>query len=315
MKAADRISERLGAYIDESMGAARPAGAGGAFPTPGAGVVHGGPDKYQGAARIKDALAIEVERIVPDSNQPRKDFDQDALAELAASLKARGQLQPIRVRWDEGLGKWVVIAGERRYRAALQAGLPTLACIEAKGPLTEDDILEDQLVENCLREDLKPIEQAKAFKALLQRRGCSYRQLAESLHISHQAIVRALALLDLPEDLQGRVEAGKLAPSVAYEVSRLEGPDQQREVAARVVEEGLNRAEATDVVRRAVGKSARPKGRGAGKARKVMFRTSPGPKITVEFRKGLDDELILAALADAMARINATRRAGDQTAA
>ena len=315
MKAADRISERLGAYIDESMGAARPAGAGEAFPTPGASVIHGGPDKYQGAARIKDALAIEVERIVPDPNQPRKDFDQDTLAELAASLKARGQLQPIRVRWDEGLGKWVVIAGERRYRAALQAGLPTLACIEAKGPLTEDDTLEDQLVENCLREDLKPIEQAKAFKALLQRRGYSYRQLAESLHISHQAIVRALALLDLPEDIQGRVEAGELAPSVAYEVSRLEDSDQQREVAARVVEEELNRAEATEVVRRAAGKSAKPKGRGAGKARKVTFRTSPGPKITVEFRKGLDDELILAALADVMARINATRLAGDQTAA
>jgi ParB family transcriptional regulator, chromosome partitioning protein len=319
MKAADRISERLGAYIDESMGAARPAGAGDgageAFPTPGASVVHGGPDKYQGAARIKDALAIEVERIVPDPNQPRKDFDQDALAELAASLKARGQLQPIRVRWDEGLGKWIVIAGERRYRAALQAGLSTLACIEAKGPLTEDDTLEDQLVENCLREDLKPIEQAKAFKALLQRRRYSYRQLAESLHISHQAIVRALALLDLPEDIQGRVEAGELAPSVAYEVSRLEDSDQQREVAARVVEEELNRAEATEVVRRAAGKSAKPKGRGAGKARKVTFRTSPGPKITVEFRKGLDDELILAALADVMARINATRPAGDQAAA
>ena len=149
-------------------------------------------------------------------------------------------------------------------------------------------------MENCLREDLKPIEQAKAFKALLQRRGYSYRQLAESLHISHQAIVRALALLDLPEDLQGRVEAGELAPSVAYEVSRLKGSDQQREVATRVVEEELNRAEATEVVRRAAGKSAKPKGRGAGKARKVTFRTSPGPKITVEFRKGLDDELILA---------------------
>lgn len=170
-------------------------------------------------------------------------------------------------------------------------------------------------MENCLRADLRPIEQAKAFKALLQRRGCSYRQLAESLHISHQAIVRALTLLDLPEDLQGRVEAGELAPSVAYEVSWLEGPGQQREVATRVVEEGLNRAEATEVVRRAAGKSTRPKGRGAGKARKVTFRTSPGPKITVEFRKGLDDELILAALADAMARINATRLAGDQTAA
>ncbi len=303
----EQLRSRIGGNMLESIGAGGGTASIPALPDSGG--------KYRGTSALRKAISIPLDKLMPDPDQPRQEFDPDGLDQLAASLKARGQLQPIRVRWDEGLGKWVVIAGERRYRAALQAGLPTLACIEAKGPLTEDDTLEDQLVENCLREDLKPIEQAKAFKALLQRRGYSYRQLAESLHISHQAIVRALALLDLPEDIQGRVEAGELAPSVAYEVSRLEDSDQQREVAARVVEEELNRAEATEVVRRAAGKSAKPKGRGAGKARKVTFRTSPGPKITVEFRKGLDDELILAALADVMARINATRLAGDQTAA
>jgi ParB family chromosome partitioning protein len=311
MKAAERLSQQFGAHIDESMGAGAVHGGPLSAPTRLGPV--GGPDKYQGAARIKDALAIEVERITPDPNQPRKEFDPEGLRELAESLKTRGQLQPIRVRWDEELGKWVVIVGERRWRAALQAGLPALICIEAKGPLTVEDILEDQLVENCLREDLKPIEQAHAFRALLQRRGCSYRQLAESLHISHQAIVRALALLDLPEDIQNQVEVGELAPSVAYEVSRLEDPEEQREVAARVVEEELNRAQVTEVVAqlvegksRAAGKSVKPKG-----VRKVTFRTAPGPRVTVEHERDLDDGLIKAALADALARYTT----GDQTLA
>src|SRR4051794_24431228 len=113
MKAADQLAARLAGNMMESMGAAT---AGAPIP-PSGGVLHGGAAKYQGAARLKDALSIKLEQIVPDPNQPRKEFEPEALAELAASLKARGQLQPIRVRWDEGLGRWVVIAGERRYRA------------------------------------------------------------------------------------------------------------------------------------------------------------------------------------------------------
>ena len=97
-------------------------------------------------------------------------------------------------------------------------------CIEATEPQTEDEILEDQLVENCLREDLKPIEQARAFKALIDRRGCSIRQLAESLHVSNQSIVYALGLLDLPVGVQDDVEAGRLAPSTAYEANKARRP-------------------------------------------------------------------------------------------
>src|SRR3954469_16325671 len=138
MKAADLLASRLSGNMMESMGAT-PA----AVPTPAAGgVLHGGAAKYQGAARLKDALAIKLEQIAGDPNQPRKEFDPAELADLAESMKARGQLQPIRVRWDEGLGKWVVIAGERRLRAARMAGLPTLVCIEAPKPQKEDEILE-----------------------------------------------------------------------------------------------------------------------------------------------------------------------------
>ena len=318
MKSAKDLITRIGGNMKESMGANWQAGATAPASSPVGAPFHGETGKYQGAARIKDALSIEVERISPDPDQPRKDFDQDALAELAASLKARGQLQPIRVRWSDAVSRWIIVAGERRYRAALLAGLPALVCIEAKGPLTSEDILEDQLVENCLREDLKPIEQARAFKALIDRRGWSYRQLAEALHIGPASVARALALLELPEDLQGRVTAGELAPSVAYEVSRLESPAQQREVAARVVEEGLSRAEATEVVRRAAGRPGKAKGRGAGKARKVtshLFRTTAGPRVTVELRRGLDTGMIRAALVEALGQLDAECRAEDHAAA
>jgi ParB family chromosome partitioning protein len=312
MKSAEDLKSRIGGNMRESMGAHRPA----ATPslTAGSPSLHGETAKYRGAARIKDALAIDLDRLMPDPDQPRKDFDPEAIADLAASLKARGQLQPIRVRFVTSADRWVIVAGERRYRAALLAGLASLMCIEAKGDPGPDDILEDQLVENCLREDLKPIEQAKAFRALIDRRGWSYRQLSDHLHVAPASVARALALLDLPDDLQGRVEAGELAPSVAYEVSRIDDRDTQREVADRVVSEGLSRAETVEEVRRAEGRStvkrsASSKGRG-GKPRKVTsrtFRTPTGPRVVVEFRKGLDHEVILAALEDIRRQLEGER--------
>ena len=161
-------------------------------------------------------------------------------------------------------------------------------------------------MENCLREDLKPIEQARAFRALIDRRGYSYRQLSEHLHVAPASVARALALLELPEDLQGRVEAGELAPSVAYEVSRLKSQDDQRQVAERVVSEDLNRAEAVEAVRQAAGRSTVERGRGAIKARPkrptVETIRTTAARVTVEFRKAVDPTEVLAALREAVAK-------------
>jgi ParB family transcriptional regulator, chromosome partitioning protein len=285
MKAADRLSQALGAHISESMGAHTGAGGlAGSSPFPAA-VVHGGPGagKYRGAARIKDAFAVDLDRLAPDPDQPRKEFDPDELDRLAASLKARGQLQPARVRYDEEADRWVIVAGERRYRAARIAGLATLICVEAKGRQSPDDRLEDQLVENCVREDLKPVEQARAFRALLDRRGCSYRQLADSLNISHQAIVRALALLDLPEDLQAKVDAGAVPASAAAEAARIVDASQRREILARVEAGAMTRDDVTRAVksRGAKGRGARPtppiddRPRRAGNGVKVRVVATP----------------------------------------
>ncbi|MBV8270386.1 MAG: ParB/RepB/Spo0J family partition protein [Planctomycetaceae bacterium] len=296
----------------ESVGADAPAFPG--IPAPAGAEA----ERLKGVSSLKRAFLIPVDRIVSDPEQPRREFDPEGLRELAESLKTRGQLQPVRVRWDEPSGNWVLISGERRWRAAALAGLPSLQAVEAKGTLTPDEILEDQLVENCLREDLKPIEQARAFKALMDVRGWSHRQLAEQLHIAPSAVSQALALLRLPDAVQESVEVGNLAPSAAYELSKVNDPENQARLAAQVVAEGLSRAETAEVVRRASGRTITGKGRGAGKGRKAkphVFRTKAGTRVTVESRKALDNESILAELAEVMDQIQAMRPSGDQAAA
>ncbi|MFO0887996.1 MAG: ParB/RepB/Spo0J family partition protein [Isosphaeraceae bacterium] len=302
MKNADELRNRLGGNMARSMGDISH-GAGGlpaGFAAPSG--------QYAGCTRIKDALAIEIARISPDPNQPRKDFDEAALDELAASLKARGQLQPIRVRWDEPSQKWIIIAGERRYRAAVRAGLPTLACVEARGNQNADDILEDQLVENCVREDLKPLEQAQAYRTLMERRGWSYRELGEFLHISKAKIAKAMALLDLPDAVQELVEQGGLAPNTAYEVSRLERPIDQVEVARQVVAENLTAEETASVVKsRKLGIRNAPDGQ---RPRPFQVEVRPGIIVSV---KGVATEAEAVEACKAAATI-LRRRGRDQAA-
>lgn len=304
------LMSRFGGNVAESMGAGRQGR--------GAAAASAKADPEDGTERLRSAVTIEVERIVPDPNQPRTDFDEMALERLAESLREHGQLQPIAVRWNDEVGRYLIVSGERRWRATLKAGRKTIDAVIVD-PRSESQILELQLIENCLREDLRPIEQAKAFRTLMDRNGWSGDQLARTLHMSDASVFRALALLTLPEAVQGHVESGGMAPSVAYELSKIDAPDVQAEVAARVVAEGLSRAETVEAVRNASKPSRTGKGRGAKtKARKVterVIRTTLGPRVTVESRRGLDPATIEAALAEALATIRADARAGDDQVA
>jgi ParB family chromosome partitioning protein len=217
-----------------------------------------------GVTRSKDVSLIELDRIVRDPAQPREEFDPEALERLARSMRDRGQLQPIRVRWDEGQGAYVVLVGERRWRAARMAGLATLSCVIADGPMGADEVLAIQLIENALREDLKPIEQANAYRRILEANGWSARQLAAELSIHHAQVVRAMALLELPAEVQDRVEQGGLSPATAYEVSKLDDPAAQAELAEAAVAEKLTRSEVAEAVK-------------AVRARRPAFLTRPEP--------------------------------------
>ncbi|GAC1474363.1 MAG: hypothetical protein NVSMB9_24600 [Isosphaeraceae bacterium] len=167
-----------------------------------------------------------------------------------------------------------------------------------------------QLVENALREDLKPVEQARAYRTLMDRNGWTGARLAEALHLNAASVSRALALLDLPCTVQESVERGDLPASVAYEVSKLDDPADQAEVGTRAVSEGLSRAEGARTVKaRASGRGKVAAKGGGGKAAKVCdrtFKTGAG-KVTVENKKGLTPDLILAALAAAMDRVRSER--------
>jgi ParB family chromosome partitioning protein len=226
-------------------------------------------NQFPGRTQLREACSIRLDRIDPDPNQPRTEFDADSLQRLANSLKQRGQLQPIRVRWDEADNHYLIVIGERRWRAAKLAGLESIACIVVPGTATPEDILEDQLIENCLREDLKPIEQARAYQSLMQRLGVSQRALAEKLDISQGQIMQSLKLLELPEAIRVSIDEGKVAPSIGYEIAKVTDPVQQMELAEQVARGEAGRTE----IRERTVKAPRPK--------RWTFALEDGSQVTV----------------------------------
>jgi ParB family chromosome partitioning protein len=256
----DDLRKLMGSNVAESMGAGRERSA-----ADDAGP--GRPERLKGATRRRDVMEIEVDRIVRDPAQPREEFDEEGLARLGASLRARGQLQPVRVRWDHRQGVHILIAGERRWRAAKLVGLTTITAVVHEGEMTESETRVVQLIENLMREDLKPIEQAKAFRALMAEEGWSVTRLAEEVGVAQSSVSRALKLLDLPEGVQDKVGQGALSPDAAYEVSRLDDPEEQATVASQIVAGKYRRDEVRAMVQRKKG------GRG-GKAatRRVEFQ-------------------------------------------
>ena len=168
---------------------------------------------------------IEIDRVQPDPDQPRVEFDSEALEQLTASIRDKGQLAPIRVRWSEDLSKWLIISGERRWRAAKQAGLKTIDCSFQEHVLSSTQILEEQLIENLLRVDLKPIEEAESFQKLMAVNEWTGKELASALNISPTRVSRALALLKLPHEMRVRIDEGEISARAGYELSRLPEPD------------------------------------------------------------------------------------------
>jgi ParB family chromosome partitioning protein len=154
-----------------------------------------------------------------------------------------------------------VLAGERRWRAARIAGIDKLASVVHEGALTDEEKLAMQLVENALRADLRPIEQARAYRRLMDAQGYSTRELATELHIAQTSVVRTLALLDLPAEVQDHVEGGELAATVAAELTKLPDPALQAEVAQAVIAEGLTRTEVTELVQAVKARRPNPKRR------------------------------------------------------
>jgi ParB family chromosome partitioning protein len=269
------------------------------------------PARLQGLVRVKNVATIPVDKIQPDPDQPRQAFDESGLDRLAESLKARGQIQPIAVVWDETSGSYRIVVGERRWRAAMRAGLTTLTAVIYDQAPAAGERFALQLVENALREDLSPVEQARAFQKLITAWGWSARELARELSIDNSSVIRALALLDLPGPVQQHVERGELSPSVAYEVHKLEDQADQIEVATRIVSEGLNRNDSIEMVK--AKKAGRP---APEKPSRHMIKLDDGTRIIVEGTAAAAGEPAIAdALATARKRILAAIRGANRVEA
>jgi ParB family chromosome partitioning protein len=150
-----------------------------------------------------------------------------------------------------------------------------------------------------LREDLKPIEQARAFQSLIEGRGLTQRQLAERLQVGQGTISRALALLTLPEEVRRSVDAGRIGPDAAYQLTKVDDPDDLARLACEAAAGGLKR----DEVKARVSKPR--KGRGVRKPTSRVFRKAAGLTVTFESPRGVDPESIRAALAEVLARLDA----------
>ena len=189
--------------------------------------------KDVGRRALRNFGTLAIETVMADPDQPRTDFDEEQIAQLAKSIQEKGQLHPIHVRWSESHAKWIIISGERRFRATKAAGLPSINCQFQEQELTKTEILEQQLIENLLREDLKPIEEAKAFDELMKLNAWSGKELSEAIRVNPPKITRSLALPKLPADIQAQIESGELSARAAYEISKLPDDDQRRAAIAR----------------------------------------------------------------------------------
>lgn len=208
----------------------------------------------------QEMLNLPPDRVYPDPFQPRQQFAGEELERMTASIRSRGILQPIRVRYDQERASYIIISGECRWRAAKMAGLASLPCLVVEGELDEGDKLADQIIENTIRNSLKASELARALAKLKALKGCNSQTLARELGLSGAAITRAESLLSLPEDVLDLVDSGALPESTAYEISRLPDEAGMRELAEAATVRKLSRSQVIEKVQAVVGqKSVRPK--------------------------------------------------------
>jgi ParB family transcriptional regulator, chromosome partitioning protein len=192
-----------------------------------------------------DLLELGIEQIEPNQSQPRRLFNEAKLEELAASIRANGMIQPIIVRRD-GEG-FQIIAGERRWRAAQRAGLTKVACVIKD--VKDDEVLALSLIENIQREELNPIEEATAYKNLIEQLQVTQEEIAQRVGKDRSSITNALRLLKLPAEIQQMVEEGLLSMGHARALLGLETPDQQLALAKRISSEGLSVRETERLVK------------------------------------------------------------------
>ena len=198
------------------------------------------------AEEVKDGtLMVKLSKVEPNREQPRKNFDEDSLQELAESLKQFGMLQPILVQ-NRG-DYYEIIAGERRWRAAKIAGLKEVPVIVRE--LTDQEIVEISLIENIQREDLNPIEEAQAYKRLLTEFHLKQDEVAERVSKSRTAVTNSMRLLKLCDEVQKMVVDDMISTGHARALISIEDPEEQYLIAQKIFDEKLSVREVEKLVK------------------------------------------------------------------
>ncbi|WP_298179621.1 ParB/RepB/Spo0J family partition protein [Saccharomonospora sp.] len=262
------VDPENGRGAEPANGAAAARNTAGSFAASGSAGEHGG---EVGGAVYRE---IPVGSVKPNPKQPRQVFDQEALAELEHSIREFGLMQPIVVR-RLSADEYELVMGERRLRAAQQAGLENIPAIVRS--TADDAMLRDALLENIHRVQLNPLEEAAAYQQLLDEFGVTHEELASRIGRSRPVITNTIRLLRLPLPVQRRVAAGVLSAGHARALLSLDDADRQEELAGRIVAEGLSVRATEEAVTLAKSES-KPKQRKA--ARKPM--QAPGVEALAE---------------------------------
>lgn len=188
--------------------------------------------------RIREVSTLPIEKISPNKDQPRRFFDEEKLLELASSLKEKGMLQPVLVRRLAD-GSYQIIAGERRFRAAQLAGMEEIPVIEKN--LNDAETLEISLLENIQREDLNPVEQARAFERLVNEYNYSHKQVGDSVGKSRMAVSNSIRILKLPPAILQHLEQGRISAGHARALlARIDDEDFLQKAVEKIVQESLS---------------------------------------------------------------------------
>ncbi len=200
-------------------------------------------EEEQRGGTAASASEVPLSALRPNPSQPRKDFADARLQELADSIRQKGVLQPVLVE-EDAAGRYTIIAGERRYRAAKLAGLAKIPVIV--GRFAEEEKLEVALIENVQREDLTPIEEAQAYRRLMDMGGLSQEQVAAKVGKDRSTVSNSLRLLKLPEEMQQAVGRADMSSGHARAILAAVNPADQQLLFRRIVERGLSVREAEE---------------------------------------------------------------------
>lgn len=189
---------------------------------------------------------VNISLVEPNRNQPRKEFDKEALSELAASIKQYGILQPIMVQKNGDM--YEIIAGERRWRAAKEAGLKEVPVIVRD--YDKQKIMEISIIENIQRENLNPIEEAMAYQCLMEEYGLKHDELADKVSKNRSTITNSMRLLRLSENIQQMIIDGKISTGHAKVLLSVENKEEQEKIAAELVSKSLSVRELEKLVKK-----------------------------------------------------------------